>query len=77
MTKPTSKKKRNKLTVIILAPILLILLITGWYLYRKRPKEPKHKTTTKTNQQNTCNVPNQQPNDNNIFSCQNNRNPEN
>ena len=33
MTKPTTRKKRNKLTVALLAPILIIVFIVGWSLY--------------------------------------------
>jgi uncharacterized iron-regulated membrane protein len=49
MTKPTSKKKRSKLTIALLAPILIVLLIAGWYLYKRKGKAAKRKTTTKTN----------------------------
>ena len=44
LTKPTSKKKRNKLIIALLAPILLILLIAGWFLYKRKGKAPKGKT---------------------------------
>ena len=37
MTKPTNRKKRNKLTVALLAPILIIVFIVGWSLYWIRP----------------------------------------
>jgi hypothetical protein len=46
LTKPTSKKKRNKLIIALLAPILLILLIAGWFLYKRKGKAPKGKTNT-------------------------------
>jgi flagellar basal body-associated protein FliL len=32
MTKPTSRKKRNKLTTVLLAPLLIIAFIVGWSL---------------------------------------------
>jgi hypothetical protein len=49
MKKPTSRKKRNKLTAILLAPILSIIFIAGWSLYwigqsrlqdAKKPENP-------------------------------------
>jgi uncharacterized membrane protein len=33
MTKSTGRKKRNKLALILLAPILPIVFIAGWSLY--------------------------------------------
>jgi flagellar basal body-associated protein FliL len=33
MPKSTYRKKRNKLTVILLSPILIIVFIVGWSLY--------------------------------------------
>ncbi len=33
MPKSTYRKKRNKLTVILLSPILVIVFVVGWCLY--------------------------------------------
>ena len=33
MTKPTSRKNRNKLTMLLIAPIISIVFIAGWSLY--------------------------------------------
>ena len=56
MAKPTSKKKRSKLTVALLAPILIIVFIVGWSLSyigqsraTKQPQKPNNKTPTKQN----------------------------
>jgi hypothetical protein len=51
MTKPISRKKRNKLTVALLAPILIIVFIVGWSLYwigqSKQPEKTINKTPAK------------------------------
>ena len=57
MTKPpTSRKKRSKLTVVLLAPILIIVFIVGWSLYcieqpgqlnEKQPQKSINKTPAK------------------------------
>ena len=53
MAKSISRKKRNKLTVILLSPILIIVFIVGWSLYwigqsgkpkTKQPQKPINKT---------------------------------
>jgi len=33
MTKPTIRKKRSKLKVALLSPILIVVFIVGWSLY--------------------------------------------
>jgi hypothetical protein len=53
MTKPTNRKKRSKITVALLAPILTTLFIIGWILYcigQRSPKNEKQlqKPITKT-----------------------------
>ena len=56
MTKPTNRKKRSKLTVALLAPILIIVFIVGWSLYwigqsrqpnTKQPQKTINKTPAK------------------------------
>ena len=56
MTKSTRRKKRNKLTVILLAPIIAILFLVGWSLSwigqigetkPKQPQKPINKTPVK------------------------------
>ena len=56
MTKLTTRKKRSKLTVALLAPILIIVFIVGWSLYwigqsrqlnEKQPQKSINKTPTK------------------------------
>jgi len=56
MNKPTARKKRGKITIAILAPILTILFIVGWTLYcigqrsptkEKQVQKPINKTPTK------------------------------
>jgi Tfp pilus assembly protein PilO len=56
MTKPATRKKRDKLTVALLAPILIIIFIVGWSLYwigqsgqlnTKQPQKPINKTPAK------------------------------
>jgi len=53
MTKPTNRKKRSKLTIFLLAPILAIVFVAGWSLYwigqSKQPQTKQlQKTTNKT-----------------------------
>jgi flagellar basal body-associated protein FliL len=69
MAKPTSKKKRNKLIVALLAPILLILFIVGWNLYYvgqkrqpniKQPQKPIKKAPTEQNNIELIMVPQQE-----------------
>ena len=59
MTKPTPRKKRNKLTTVLIAPILIIVFIVGWSLYwigqsgqrnTKQPQKPIKKTTAEQDQ---------------------------
>jgi flagellar basal body-associated protein FliL len=66
MTKSTSRKKRNKLTVILLAPILAIVFIAGWSLYwigqswhqnTKQPQKPTYKTPTKQDEVELIMIP--------------------
>ena len=40
MVKPSTKKKRNKITIALLAPILAVVFIAGWILYSIG--EPRH-----------------------------------
>ena len=56
MTKSTRRKKRNKLTIILLSPILAILFLVGWSLSwigqagetkAKQPPKPINKTSAK------------------------------
>ena len=56
MTKSTRRKKRNKLTVILLAPIIATLFLVGWSLSwigqtgetkPKQPQKPINKTPVK------------------------------
>jgi flagellar basal body-associated protein FliL len=66
MTKPTSRKKRNKLTVALLSPMLLIAFTIGWSLYwigqsrqpkAKQPKKPITKATTKQDEVELIMIP--------------------
>ena len=59
MTKPTTRKKRGKLTIALLAPISIIVFIVGWSLYwigqsgqrnTKQPQKPIKKTTAEQDQ---------------------------
>jgi hypothetical protein len=56
MTKSTSRKKRNKLTRILLLPIFAPIFLVGWSLYwigqpgqpkAKQPQKPINKTPAK------------------------------
>lgn len=53
MTKTVSRKKRNKLTIILLAPILAPMFLFGWTLYhigqtsQKQPQKPTNKIPAK------------------------------
>ncbi len=56
MTKPASGKKRSKLTVALLSPMLIIVFIVGWGLYwigqtrqpnTKQPQKTIYKTPVK------------------------------
>jgi predicted negative regulator of RcsB-dependent stress response len=56
MPKTTKTKKRNKLTRILLLPILAPIFLIGWTLYQigqteqKQPQKPTTKTPTKQSQ---------------------------
>ena len=69
MTKPTNRKKRNKLTVALLAPILAIVFIVGWSLYwigqsgqpkAKLPQKPINKTPPKQDEVELIMIPQQE-----------------
>lgn len=69
MAKPTSKKKRNKLIVALLAPILIIPFIVGWSLYYigqkhqpnvKQPQRPIKKTPMEQNNSELSMIPQQE-----------------
>jgi hypothetical protein len=56
MTKPTNRKRLNKLTILLLAPITGIVFIAGWSLYCignswhkniKQQQKPANKTPTR------------------------------
>jgi cytoskeletal protein RodZ len=50
MTKPTHRKKRNKLAVALSAPMLAVVLLVGWslsWIGQSRAPQPQ-KPTTKT-----------------------------
>ena len=50
MTKPPIRKKRSKLKVALLSPILIVVFIVGWSLYFIGQSEhPKSKQTPKPN----------------------------
>jgi hypothetical protein len=49
MTKSVSRKKRNKLAIVLLAPILAITFIAGWTLsWIGQTGQPKTKQPQKT-----------------------------
>lgn len=53
MTKPIKRKKRSKLTLLLLAPVLMIVFIVGWSLtWIGEARSPKakqmHKPINKT-----------------------------
>ena len=69
MTKPTNRKKRGKLTILLLAPILAIVFIAGWSLYwigqstqpqTKQPQKPTNKTPTNQNEIELIIIPKQE-----------------
>ena len=51
MTRLTPRKKRNKITRVLLSPVLAAFFLVGWTLYwigqkgTKQPKKPSNKTT--------------------------------
>jgi hypothetical protein len=53
MTKRPTRKKRNKLTILLLAPVMVITFIVGWSLYwigntkHKQPQSPTPKKQIK------------------------------
>jgi flagellar basal body-associated protein FliL len=53
MTKRPTRKKRNKLTILLLAPVMVITFIVGWSLYwigntkHKQTQAPTPKKQTK------------------------------
>jgi len=48
MTKPSTRKKRNKLTIALLAPIFIIIFLAGWSLYLiGQPRRPNTKQRQK------------------------------
>jgi hypothetical protein len=50
MTKPTIRKKRSKLKVALISPILIIVFIVGWSLYFiGQSDHPKSKPPPKPN----------------------------
>jgi hypothetical protein len=53
MANPTQRKKRSRLTRIILLPALVPIFVIGWSLYwigqsKNNPKHPKHRPNNKT-----------------------------
>jgi len=49
LIKPAHRKKRSKLVVVILAPILIIVFIVGWSLcFVGRPRQSQTKQPQKT-----------------------------
>jgi Tfp pilus assembly protein PilO len=69
MTKPTTRKKRSKLTVALLAPILIIVFIVGWSLYwigqsrqpnTKQPQKTINKTPAKQDNVKLIVIPQQE-----------------
>ena len=69
MTKPTNRKKRSKLTVALLAPILIIVFIVGWSLYwigqsrqpnTKQPQKTINKTPAKQDNVKLIVIPQQE-----------------
>jgi hypothetical protein len=53
MTKPVTRKKRSKITKVLLFPLLAIFFLVGWSFYwigqkeTKQPKKPLGKTTSR------------------------------
>ncbi len=69
MTKPPTRKKRNKLAVALLAPILIIVFMVGWSLNwigqarlrnAKQPQKPINKTPAKQDQVELIVIPPQE-----------------
>jgi flagellar basal body-associated protein FliL len=55
MTKQTNKKKRNKLIVALIAPLIVIGLIVGWsLLWKRKSGEPKMKRSQKPTNKTTA-----------------------
>ena len=52
MTKRPNRKKRSKLVILLLAPVIALTFIVGWSLYwigntkQKQPQTPTPKTRT-------------------------------
>jgi hypothetical protein len=63
MAKLTSRKKHNKFTVALLAPIFIIVFIVGWSLNwigqpkAKQPQKPINKTPAKQNEVELIMIP--------------------
>jgi hypothetical protein len=53
MTKPATRKKRSKITKVLLFPLLGIFFLVGWSFYwigqkeTKQPKKPLGETTSR------------------------------
>ncbi len=69
MIKPTNRKKRSKLTIFLLAPILAIVFVAGWSLYwigqsnqpqTKQPQKTTNKTPTNHNEIELIMIPKQE-----------------
>ena len=67
--RPLNRKKRRKLQVALLAPILAIIFIVGWSLYligqarqpkAKQPQKPINKTPTNQNEVELIVIPQQE-----------------
>ena len=57
MTKTSTKKNRNKLTKILIAPALALVFAVGWSLYYiGQPRHMKNQKPTKTTQSKPENV---------------------
>jgi hypothetical protein len=54
MTKRPNRKKRSKLTILLLAPIMALTFIVGWSLYwiGNTKHKQKHSTTQKIQTEN-------------------------
>jgi flagellar basal body-associated protein FliL len=68
MTKPTQRKKGDKLLVVLLAPIVAIVFIVGWSFYfigqanhpkTRQPQKPINKTSTDQNEIELIVIPQQ------------------
>ena len=69
MTKPTSRKKLNKLAILLLIPIMPLIFIAGWSLYcmgqpwhqnTNQPQKPTNKTPTKQEEVELFMIPQQE-----------------